>query len=788
MRTKLPLWRFGVDAAVLGIALALGAFGLWDAYGASSSFLLASLGGIIAGLALAWANVYFRWDTWRTAGAVALVYILVGTPLATPREASFGFLPNLESLQTLIAGIVLSWKDMLTVAPPVGAFGGVLIVAFLSTLLCALFTGLVAWHVRAPYVTVVPVLTLFVVGIVFGTRDVPLPVARSVLFIAVLVGWLAWRRHVAKQIEGDLDLLNRTEDNPKGSRELVLRRFGLGLLVLAGAGAVTAVATPMLSPSTPRQVLRDVLEPPVDLYDYPSPLTNFRKYVKNMSDTTLMTVKGLPQGQRIRLAALDSYNGQVFNVDPESSGSYAPVGDSSQIRSGDQNSKRPAGTLQISIDEYSGVWVPGGGKLQSLDITGQRKEELARSLFYSADAETTLSSSGLQAGDSYTMKVEFPAMPSDDELDAAKLGGLRMPKLANVPPIAGTKVIDFIGAAKGDLNRIRSIETALFSGGFLSHGTEGEPQSLSGHSAGRISSLLSAKEMIGDDEQFATAMVMMAREQGIPARVVMGFYPQQYSPGQAVAIKGRDVHAWVEINFEDLGWVAFNPTPTDDEQPTPPQKEPKAVPQPQVLQPPPPVQKVPDLPPQTAPDPQALEEQPENYLETYGTIILIILVTLGSVLILMLPFMLILLLKNMRRKKRATNGSTSDRMSGGWQELLSTATDHRVITNVGATRKENARVLAEGFAHVGPQAFTLASKADEANFSAQEPDEAAVKEYWEEIQRHANSMNDSLGFFEKLRVKYSPRSLIHELLGSMNQSSKFRRKIKINDDSDQVGD
>ena len=299
MKQTLPLWRFGVDAACLGLALVLGALGLLEAYGASLNFILAAVGGIIAGLALAWANVHFKLGTWRTMGLFALLYLLLGTPLATPREAAFGILPTGQSLRTLLTGLVFSWKDMLTVAPPVGSYGGVLIVAFLSALLTALLAGLAAWHLRSPYWTLLPLLAMFVLGIVFGTRDVPMPIARGVAFIAVLVGWLAWRRFIDTRISGGFSSVNHEQLDSHGGQQMLLRRIIAGALVLAGAGAATAAATPLLAPETPRQVLRDALEPPVDLYDYPSPLTRFRKYVKTMADDTLLTVKGLPKDERI---------------------------------------------------------------------------------------------------------------------------------------------------------------------------------------------------------------------------------------------------------------------------------------------------------------------------------------------------------------------------------------------------------------------------------------------------------------------------------------------------------
>ena len=763
MKQAMPLWRFGVDAACLGLALVLGALGLWEAYGASLNFTLAAVGGIVAGLALAWANVYFKWGTWRTLGIFALIYLVLGTPLATPREAALGILPTGQSLRTLLTGLIFSWKDMLTVAPPVGSYGGVLIVAFLSALLTALLAGLAAWHLRSPYWTLLPLLAMFVLGIVFGTRDVPMPIARGVALISVLVGWLAWRRFMSTRITGDFSSLNHEQLGSQGSQQLLLRRVVAGALVLTGAGVVTAAATPLLAPETPRKVLRDALEPPVDLYDYPSPLTRFRMYVKTMADDTLLTVKGLPKDERIRLAALDSYNGMVINVDPAAGGSFAPVGDASDIRSADTGQDRTSAELEILIQDYDGVWVPSGGKLMGLELTGGREDELARSLFYSDTSESALSSIGLGKGDAYTAKVLFPQKPSDEQLADLDFEQFRMPQLANVPAIAGAKAAEFTGSARGDLQRVRSIEAMLSGTGYFSNGAEGQVPSLSGHGAGRITSLLDAEQMIGDDEQYAVAMALMAREQGIPARVVRGFYPEKYAPQETVEIKGSDVHAWVEIAFEDIGWVAFNPTPDEDEQPTPPEQEPKAVPQPQVLQPPPPGQEEADLPPQTAPEPQEVEEEPQTFWERWGQVIIIAGISLGSVLLLLSPLLLVALLKLRRRKKRAKNGTNGERMSGGWQEMLSHATDHRIATLNGATRRENASVLADGFPALALPVQSLAQRADAANFSNEEPTDEQVKKYWEDVIAHTQNMQEPLGFFGKMRVKYSPRSLIHEL-------------------------
>ena len=50
---------------------------------------------------------------------------------------------------------------------------------------------------------------------------------------------------------------------------------------------------------------------------------------------------------------------------------------------------------------------------------------------------------------------------------------------------------------------------------------------------------------------------------GMPARVVMGWHPDQgeKDAGGVFTATGENIHAWVEIAFEGVGWVPFDPTP-----------------------------------------------------------------------------------------------------------------------------------------------------------------------------------------------------------------------------------
>jgi transglutaminase-like putative cysteine protease len=60
---------------------------------------------------------------------------------------------------------------------------------------------------------------------------------------------------------------------------------------------------------------------------------------------------------------------------------------------------------------------------------------------------------------------------------------------------------------------------------------------------------------------YATTMATMLRTQDIPARMTVGYTTGQPVGNDTYVVRGYNSHAWVEVYFEGVGWVPFDPTP-----------------------------------------------------------------------------------------------------------------------------------------------------------------------------------------------------------------------------------
>lgn len=775
-----PRWHFILDAGALTVLLGLGLLGFGLSFGGDPYYLLSGFGGIVLGLAIGVVNAHLRLGLMITAALALGAYLVFGTLLAVPDSAIAGFVPTLESLRILLLGIVFAWKDMLTVGVPVGTAGGVLIVPFLSSMITALVAAVLTWRVRSPYFPLLPVLVLFVTGIAFSTNAAFLTFERGIGLTVLGIAWATFRRDALRRNSTRRVAVNNPQTDSSATRRARIRRLGMAAGVIAVSVAVTALSAPLVTAGSERKVLRNVVVPPFDPKDYITPLASFRTFVKDKKDDTLFVVRGLPRDARVRLGALDAFNGTNYTMDPNGSGNFSKVGDTESINTlADTSGTVPTNdySIGITIEDYQGYFVPGGRKTTGLSFD-QGASAAASGLYFNSGTDTAVTTNGLSRGDSYSVQVSDPMKLEHGQLTQYDFAKTSMPDALEVPPVVGSQANDLSADAPTAIDRVRQIEahfqkTGAFSNGLVS---EGQLPSVSGHGSARIRNLLTAKQMLGDDEQYAVAMSLMLRHLGIPSRVVMGFYPDPTSPENGageVKITGKNVHAWVEVAFERVGWVSFDPTPPKDNVPIPPDPENKSKPKPQVLQPPPPPQEPADLPPDSSPDALDADEKKNNPWLFWGALLGALGVALIPLSILALPLLLIALLKSRRRKARFSDGHPAQRVGGGWSEVVSLATDMGAAVDTRATRRESAAVLAEAFPASKGTTTMLARRADASIFGAGQPTEEEVREYWTIVDGSLKEMTATVGFWRRQQARFSPRSLLADARGALKLRGKL---------------
>lgn len=247
-----------------------------------------------------------------------------------------------------------------------------------------------------------------------------------------------------------------------------------------------------------------------------------------------------------RLTALDRFDGNVWTATPESA-RLSPG------RDGVQRSSPAPRTVRVEqeylIDNLAGPWVPAA-------FEPVRVEDI-RGVSMQATSRTMLASRGFRTGQAFRVISEVPA-PIGEELnadDGPDPDGERYTALPfRMPAFVALEALRITSGASTRLERAIAIQS------YLRTFTYDEDVALHHGVIDLVEFLRDVKK--GYCEQFASAMAVLARTLGIPARVVVGFGTGE--PGRTpdeYLVTSRQAHAWTEIHFAGHGWIAFEPTP-----------------------------------------------------------------------------------------------------------------------------------------------------------------------------------------------------------------------------------
>jgi len=761
MTRRRPTLGFTVaTTAMMWLATAIAATALWPVYESAAFLLMLGVTTAVAS-ALAIIGSVFRFPAHLVALSGVLAYVVLGVPLAVPGEARYGVLPTLSGLADLGFGTIFGWKQLLTITLPVGSYESLLVPAFVLVLATVLVGLSVALRTRVAELAVIAPVTLFIAGIILGSTTAFFPVASALALTATLLLWLIlfrwYRRHrTSSRTSGRAGDAGGAGTRVPDDTIFVGARTVLaaGLIIAIAAGGAVA-ATAFVPPAGDREVLRSTIVQPFDPRDYPSPLSGFRRYHQEANaDATMLTVDGLPEGARIRIATLDTYDGVVYSVGAEGrnsdSGSFTLV-PSRFDRLGLDGARV---SVDVSVGGYSGVWLPTIGALESIRFTGQGASGLRGSFYFNDNSLSAAVLRELAEGNGYRLSSVLPVEPAAEDLARVTPGASQLPALPALPEDLSVALDRYSGQIQGLGARLSASMTGLRAEGYISHGVaDDEPASRSGHSTDRIGELFSGQQMIGDAEQYAVAAALMAREIGFPARVVVGFAPADAVPDGTTVITGTDISAWIEVDTAQYGWVTIDPTPPVRDIPERAPEEPTQVARPQSpVQPPVLDRDVPvdQLAPETA------QDEGDTADPVLALVLLVLQIsawTLLGIALLISPFLAIMAAKLRRRHLRRTAFSPLDRISGGWHEFADAVVDHGYAPPGGATRAEYAEAVG------GVEPLLLAAAADRAVFGPIDPSPSEAKQVWRSVEELRKWLDNGLTRRQRLRARISLRSL-----------------------------
>ena len=141
---------------------------------------------------------------------------------------------------------------------------------------------------------------------------------------------------------------------------------------------------------------------------------------------------------------------------------------------------------------------------------------------------------------------------------------------SNVPDIVRTTAESVTADSRTAYAKAMAIQRFLRGPGFTYSLESPVQNGYDGNGLSVLADFLTQKS--GYCIHFASAMAVMARLEGIPSRIAVGYAPGRQT-GATVSVAGqgalpeyevdaRDAHAWPELYFQGLGWVPFEPTPS----------------------------------------------------------------------------------------------------------------------------------------------------------------------------------------------------------------------------------
>lgn len=373
---------------------------------------------------------------------------------------------------------------------------------------------------------------------------------------------------VALAVAATLIVLARPGEEARARLRTLLgeRSMPVALAAIAASGVVASSALAWSDRADPRRTedadttatLLDPIEEVVAVRAVDPPLDLFR-----VTDRSTLIGPSLPT--RWRTSALDEYDGQRWVPTI----TLRPIGSRLGLPAPASPDQAPpiAFDVELLTDDIDTLPIPG----RPLEVVTDSR----------AGVQTDLDRTVVRL-------IERPQQGSVVRVTAEVAPGIATAPTATV----ATRQVDeiaggFVEAARemaGEgtvLDRLRSIEATMRDGWELDSEASGGGQQLN-----LIERFVNESKR-GNEEQFVTAFVLLARSLGVEARVATGFVVPPVELTSPLWLSSRHAAVWPEVRLVGVGWLAFDPVPAEEttdveQEPPPPSAQSPAAAQPPI--------------------------------------------------------------------------------------------------------------------------------------------------------------------------------------------------------------
>jgi transglutaminase-like putative cysteine protease len=665
-----------------------------------------------------------RWSLFTTVG-VAVIGFLVVAVFAVFRGTLNRGIPTLTTLQSLGTGLVSGWTKMLSVNLPADPAGELEVTPALVCWIAALVSASLILRTKSLLAPILPPVLAFLIAMPITA---PRPVGGMIL-VGVLLGVVLLLTLVRA---GASDPLARTI-NTKAAWGRFL--FGLPVVILAVGAGLAGMQFVPLADGDDRFDLRTVVPPPLDIDDQINPLAMLKSQLRK-PDNDLFTVKlsGDTAGiDRVRTAALDRFDGAMWS----SSDQFLLAG---RTLPADESLVDPRQvTLSVQINGLEGKYLPEVGA--PVSITGvpragfsEQSGVLATDRDIAGWKYDVVAQVGRQAG----LDKSVPLASTSDRYT-------KLPADPPLPEVLRAKGAELAGKVSEPYAKLLAIQKYMQS---FPYNLDTRP----GHSYDALSRLFgpNVNEQVGYAEQFASAFAVLARTQGFPARVAVGYLlNKDRRDGDTYRVRSGDAHAWAEVNLAGYGWVTFEPTDPARRPANAPKKDPTETPaennKPQEN----------SKASEPAEDPN-LPKLASGEL-TFVDWALFVLIGLGAIVVL-IP--VTTAIEKFRRRRTRRSGSRAARIVGAWQQVTDKLIEHGVPVSASSTVHEVSKEARERIGDAGTGSLAvLAPIVTSAVFNPAEPDDNAVTEAWQLESQLRRELRKARSPLLTIRAWLDPRPL-----------------------------